>query len=619
MTTKMSDVNNYLFGMMTVSSLEQWHTRDFVSVALVSNLGPSHFPYRGGSISYRWHYDPQGCGYCLKPEEYRKARKQRIAITPPGGENYFSKLEGAADMHRIQCRSVKLVVVLGLFVVLVPRSGVSQQRSSRKKSPPSDRAAAAVPESQAAQPAASVPAPKEATRRRDGAWTDPNKAEPAGTKYRTFHSQTIHAEVSYLIYLPPDYETAKDTRYPLVYWLHGGGGSQRTGENFIERLDAAIRSGKAPPMIAILVNGVGGSLFCDSIDGRKPVETVIVRDLIPHIDQTYRTHGTRRMRAIEGFSMGGFGAIHLGFKYPQIFGAVTALAHAPIRPNSGWQRVERVWQEGPFAGNAERFAPEDPVHLVEKNADAIRRDVRTRLIVGDADNPNTVARTKELHDKMTELRLPCELIVVPGVRHSYQNLYAELGDREFEFYRRIFAEQSRAEPQGSSPQTQSPMSGLYAGVKSPDGDQDAQRLLHDLKNDRSEQRDASAEEAWLRHGFSETQRAQIRAAFQWGIDHKFIPGGALLLIHQGEPVFREAFGLANLETRRPFTPDLSCRIASVTKPRTVELWNPWCNNRQPSGPAGLTYGYATRVGRFEVPLAEFVRIFNGITLETAEP
>jgi endo-1,4-beta-xylanase len=301
------------------------------------------------------------------------------------------------------------------------------------------------------QPAALAAAPKEKTGRRDGAWADPNKAEPAGTKYRTFHSQTIHAEVSYLIYLPPDYEMAKDRRYPVVYWLHGGGGSQRTGDNFIERLDAAIRSGKAPPMIAILVNGVGSSLFCDSIDGKKPVETVIIRDLIPHVDKTYRTYGTRQMRAIEGFSMGGFWTIHLGFKYPELFGAITALAHAPICPNSGWQRVERVWQAGPFAGNAERFAPEDPFHLVDKNADTIRRDVRTRLIVGDADNPNTVARTKELHAKMTELRLPCELIVVPGVRHSYQNLYAELGDREFAFYRDIFADDSASAPKVGKP------------------------------------------------------------------------------------------------------------------------------------------------------------------------
>jgi endo-1,4-beta-xylanase len=52
------------------------------------------------------------------------------------------------------------------------------------------------------------------------------------------------------------------------------------------------------------------------------VESVLVGDLIPHIDSTYRTIATRRYRAAEGFSMGGFGAAHLGFKYPEIFGAV---------------------------------------------------------------------------------------------------------------------------------------------------------------------------------------------------------------------------------------------------------------------------------------------------------
>lgn len=55
-------------------------------------------------------------------------------------------------------------------------------------------------------------------------WVEPTKAEPAGTRYRTFRSNTISAEVSYLLYLPPGYETNKDKRYPVVYWLHGLGG-----------------------------------------------------------------------------------------------------------------------------------------------------------------------------------------------------------------------------------------------------------------------------------------------------------------------------------------------------------------------------------------------------------
>jgi CubicO group peptidase (beta-lactamase class C family) len=84
-------------------------------------------------------------------------------------------------------------------------------------------------------------------------------------------------------------------------------------------------------------------------------------------------------------------------------------------------------------------------------------------------------------------------------------------------------------------------------------------------------RDAKAEEAWLRHGFTVAQRESIRAALQRGIEQKFVPGGALLITHRGEPIFREGFGVASLETQRPFTIDAPCRIASVTKPHTSTL------------------------------------------------
>lgn len=84
-------------------------------------------------------------------------------------------------------------------------------------------------------------------------------------------------------------------------------------------------------------------------------------------------------------------------------------------------------------------------------------------------------------------------------------------------------------------------------------------------------KDAVAEAAWLRHGFTDTQREAIRAACRRGIDGKFVPGGALLIMHQGEPIFREAFGVASLETGRLFTIDTPCRIASVTKPHTATL------------------------------------------------
>src|SRR5262245_15557381 len=93
----------------------------------------------------------------------------------------------------------------------------------------------------------------------------------------------------------------------------------------------------------------------------------------------------------------------------------------------------------------------------------------------------------------------------------------------------------------------------------------------DERSGNSAAKDPMAEAAWVRHGFSDAQRDRIRAALQWGIDQRFVPGGAMLIVHWGEHVFREGFGVASLETKQPFTIDAPCRIASVTKPHTATL------------------------------------------------
>lgn len=76
---------------------------------------------------------------------------------------------------------------------------------------------------------------------------------------------------------------------------------------------------------------------------------------------------------------------------------------------------------------------------------------------------------------------------------------------------------------------------------------------------------------WQDHGFSEDQLASIRLAFQQGIDEQFIPGGSMMIIHHGEIIIQEGFGVDNLETKRPFTPETLCRIASLTKPHTATM------------------------------------------------
>src|SRR4029453_14108563 len=132
-----------------------------------------------------------------------------------------------------------------------------------------------------------------------------------------------------------------------------------------------MEAGKTPPMLVVFVNGVRNSFYCDSADGKVPVETVIVKDLIPHIDSTYRTVAKREGRIIEGFSMGGFGAAHLGLKYPKLFGTVSiidgALVDLATMQNRHSDLYERI-----FGGKEERFLAENPRTLARKNPNPTR-------------------------------------------------------------------------------------------------------------------------------------------------------------------------------------------------------------------------------------------------------
>jgi endo-1,4-beta-xylanase len=274
--------------------------------------------------------------------------------------------------------------------------------------------------------AAQAPAP-------EALWLDADRSEPAGTTYKTFRSDKVGGDVSYLLYLPPGYQTAAATRYPVVYWLHGVGGSQRSGAAFVRQLDAAVRSGASPAMIAVLVNGLRDSRWVDSHDGQRPVETVFIRELIPHIDRTYRTTAARDGRMIEGFSMGGFGAARIGFKYPDLFSAVSIMAGALLDDESIATTRPELFAKN-FGASKAYFHANSPWVVVEQNAAAIRGRTAVRIAVGDQDS--LLERNRNYHDLLGRLQIEHGYTVVPGVGHDSAKLYATLGDQAFAFYQR---------------------------------------------------------------------------------------------------------------------------------------------------------------------------------------
>ena len=267
-------------------------------------------------------------------------------------------------------------------------------------------------------------------------WLDPDQGAPNGTRYQTFPSQVLGREVSYLIWLPPGY--AQETkRYPVIYWLHGMGANQRGGASmFIPQVATAIQEGKLPPCVVVSVNGMVRSFYCDSADGKVPMESVIIKDLIPHVDATYRTFIQREGRVIEGYSMGGYGAAHLGFKYPELFGTIVINAGALIDPT-----LTNGPKDGPMFGvfgedNARRVA-EHPLSLVRQNAERLRGWTHIRIGCGSKDG--LLPRNQELHELLTQLGIAHDYEVVPAVAHESPVYYRKLGTAVFEFHRRSLA------------------------------------------------------------------------------------------------------------------------------------------------------------------------------------
>ena len=160
---------------------------------------------------------------------------------------------------------------------------------------------------------------------------------------------------SYGIYLPSSYETS-DKRYPSIYMLHGYGHSfsfvsiGRSNDNM-------IRDGKINEMIVVLVDGnnrFGGSWYLSS-ETIGDYETYIAEDLVNHIDTNYRTIAHRDSRGITGYSMGGFGALHLALKFPDTFSVTVSQAGALYDTD-----VDNWW-----GGFARQTASADPKDWVE--------------------------------------------------------------------------------------------------------------------------------------------------------------------------------------------------------------------------------------------------------------
>ena len=198
----------------------------------------------------------------------------------------------------------------------------------------------------------------------------------------SFVGPITNAPVPFTIYLPQGYEASTE-RLPVIYHLHGLEGTHNGPQISAvpASYEAARAAGLIGPAIIVFPDGYGDSFWADSARSNKPAETNIVRELIPHVDATYRTRAHRGGRAITGFSMGGLSTPTYLAKFPDVF-SVSVQYDGSM---ATWDIVRSVRPDiaAEIYDNSEaRFNRYSPWRWTQQNAAVLASSSAMRIIVG---------------------------------------------------------------------------------------------------------------------------------------------------------------------------------------------------------------------------------------------
>jgi endo-1,4-beta-xylanase len=262
------------------------------------------------------------------------------------------------------------------------------------------------------------PAPPTPRPQREVKWNYPDGPKIPGLEHHVLKSTAMDREMGFNVWTPPGYSEGS-ARYPVIYFLHGAGGNENSDAGgFASMVRRAIEQKKSPPVICVFPNG-GLSGYADRPDQKIMMETFLMKELLPHIDATWRTAATREGRVLCGFSMGGGGALRLAVKHPDTFSAAGSWAGA-----IGYRRPE---------------ASAEMAEALRANAAQIKDHVRFLLVVGDKDM--TFAGHAPFLAQLEEQHVAREYKVLPGVEHNLGKYHQLAGDEMVAFLTHDFAKE----------------------------------------------------------------------------------------------------------------------------------------------------------------------------------
>jgi S-formylglutathione hydrolase FrmB len=248
-------------------------------------------------------------------------------------------------------------------------------------------------------------------------------------------SAILARPVRYCAFLPASFDQDKSKRYPVLYYLHGLGDNEQSLLNFggwdvIEQLRS---TGKVGDFIVLAPSG-GHTFYLNSEDGKVRYEDFMTKEFMPQMEKKYRVVGTRAERGITGVSMGGYGSLRMGFKYPGQFAAVSAQMPAlipdlPENLNSGGRGSPGALLGDIFGNpfNRAYFERNNVFYFAKNDPAAQLKRLKIYFDVGNNDDYGFEQGAQALDKLLTSRGIPHEFHVYPG-RHDAQFVVRHFGD-----------------------------------------------------------------------------------------------------------------------------------------------------------------------------------------------
>ena len=251
-------------------------------------------------------------------------------------------------------------------------------------------------------------------------------------------SKYVPGRVGFCAMLPPSYDANPGKRFPVLYFLHGLGSDQSflASSGASSAIEEAWEQKRLGEFVIITPQGEN-SFYINSRDGHVLYENFFIREFIPQMEKRFHLAGTRSGRAIEGVSMGGYGALRFAFKYPQMFASVGAHMPALMEqlPRGSASVGLAAFLGGAFGSPLnEPFWKENTPFVFARSSNL--QGLKVYFDCGDHDHYGFDAGARQLDRLLTGRHVAHEVHIYPG-GHDWQFVAQHL-DESLLFQSRAF-------------------------------------------------------------------------------------------------------------------------------------------------------------------------------------